>query len=86
MQYGIPLLKRRTLSMPFLDPVVDYTFANTEVFGDLLNGHLLGFLECRRWDLITPTNPANDWHGVRFTLGTDMTFPIELIGDLRVES
>src|SRR5207253_5427750 len=68
-----------------LDPVVDHTFTNTELFGDLLHGKLLGFLEWGRRDLITPTNPANDGHGVRFTLGTDMIFPIKLIGDLRIE-
>src|SRR5207253_7257401 len=60
-----------------LDPVVDHTFTNTELFGDLFHGKLLEFLEWGRRDLITPTNPANDGHGVRFTLGTDMIFPIK---------
>jgi len=66
------------------DPVVDHAGADTELLGYLLNGKFLRLLERCRRDLIAPTDPLNNFRGIRPTLGAAMTFSIELSSDLRI--
>ncbi len=68
-----------------LDPVVDHTIANTELFGDLLNSQLPRLLEPCKWNLIAPTDPPNHFCSIRFTFRTNAAFSIELVSDLCIE-
>ena len=68
-----------------LNPVVDHAIANTELFGDLLNSHLLRLLEPCKRNLIAPTDPPNHFRSIRLAFRTRAAFSIESVSDLCIE-
>jgi hypothetical protein len=78
-------VKPPSLEQAALDPIVDGAIANFKVFSRLLDGQLLGLLECRRWNAMASADPLDHLRRVRRTRGTGMPFSVELFCNLHIE-
>ena len=67
-----------------LDPIVDDLIARAKPFGHLLDSQLFRTLEFGSRNPIPATDPLDDFHRVRLTFGTELSLPIEPIGDLAI--
>ena len=73
------------MDQPTLYPVIDHVIASPKLFGDLLDGQFLGLLEHSTRDPMAFADPLDHLRRIRLAGGTDISFSIELIRNLRIE-
>ena len=71
----------RPLDYMMLDPVMNHADTYTKLFGHLLDGQFLFFLELRRRNFITPTDPVNRLCRKGESLRSTAAFSIKLISN-----
>ena len=67
-----------------IDPIINDLIAGAKSFGHLADSQFLRPLEFRRWNPIAATDPLDDFHRIRLTLGAELSLAIEPIGDLDI--